>query len=612
MFRTHNNDKTLPVINSLPAFSRRVSRLSLLLAGFCCVLGMACRTGKAVTSRQPSSRNTHVVRDSSLLQQRADSLFFSAQRSKLLGDYRTAITQFSDYLRLKRNNPTAYYELARLFIEVRNPQYALGFARRAAAMDTTNKWFQITLADAFGVNAQFDSAAAVYSHLSARYPASEEYLYNKGMFLAKADKPDEALVVFDTLESRAGLVEELAFQKQRLYLKLNRVEDAAAEVQKLINQNPEDVRYYLILGDIYNSNDRMEEATAIYNEVLERDSVNPRALIALSGYAKKEGRYDAYWNYLIRAFSNPDYNIDEKVAYVYPYLQMQKLDTSKLMEGLQLARLVIEAHPEEAKAYALQADMYSQAGMLDSALMDYNKAVTLDSTRFTVWYQLMWIYSKKEEPDNLLKVSEVVAERFPKEFMGHYFRGVANFLLQNYPASIEALNIAVQTGSNNDKNTRADVFSLLGDAYHATGQHLMSDSSYDRALALKPNDAMVLNNFSYYLSLRGEQLSKAESMSKRSLELEPESTNFMDTYAWILFRMARYEQAREWMEKAMQYEEARENPNMLEHYGDILFNLHQVDKALEYWQLAKQKGANSVALARKIAEKRYILATERE
>jgi tetratricopeptide (TPR) repeat protein len=612
MFKTRNNNRTLPGRNGLPALNRLVSRLSLLVAGFCCVVGTACNSSRPVVSRT-SSRQVYSVKDSTLLEQRADSLFYSAERSKMLGDYRTAITQFSDYLRLKRNNPTAYYELSRLFIEVRNPGYALGFARKAVSLDSSNKWFQITLADAFGVNAQFDSAAVVYHRLATRYPENDEYLYNKGMFLSKADKSEEALEVFDSLERKVGLVEELAFQKQRLYLKLNRMDDAAAEVHKLINQNPDDVRYYLILGDIYNSNDRTEEAAAIYNEVLQRDSANPRALIALSGYAKKEGNYPLYWSYLTRAFANPDYNIDEKVAYVYPYLTMQGVDSSKLREGLQLSQLVIEAHPEEAKAYALQADMFSQAGMLDSALIDYNKAVALDSTRFTVWYQLMWIYSRKEESNKLLKVSSIVAERFPKEFMGHYFKGVANFLLQNYPASIDALNISLQTaGGNGDKNTRADVYSLLGDAYHATGQHQQSDSSYDRALALKPDDALVLNNFSYYLSLRGEQLTKAESMSKRSLELEPESTNFMDTYAWILFRMARYEQARQWMEKALQSEEARQNPNMLEHYGDILFNLHEVDKALEYWQLAKQKGANSVGLARKIAEKRYILATERE
>lgn len=592
---------------NLPNLRRLARGLSFLLIGCSFLLGNACRPAKNVQTGPVKT----VIKDPALLEQRADSLFFTAQRSKLLGDYRTAITQFSDYLRLKKNNPTVYYELARLFIEVRNPGYALGFARRAVGMDTSNKWFQITLADAFGVNGQFDSASAVYGKLFVRYPENDEYLYNKGMFLSKADKPAAALAVFDELEQKTGVIEELVFQKQRLYLKLDRVEDAAKEIRKLISINPGDVRYYLILGDIYGSNDRNKEAIAFYNTALEHDSTNPRALIALSGYAKKEGNNTLYWAYLTRAFANPDYSIDEKIAFVYPYLQMQEVDSTKLREGLMLSQLVIEAHPDEAKAYALQADMYSQANMLDSALLDYNKSVTLDSTRFTVWYQLMWIYSRLEQNDNLLKVSNIVAERFPKEFMGHYFKGVANFLLQNYPAAIESLSTALQSGSN-DKGTRADVYSLLGDAYHATGQHQLSDSSYDRALALEPDDALVLNNYSYYLSLRGERLDKAETMSRHSLELEPESTNFMDTYAWVLFRMGRYEQAKQWMEKALVTDEARQNPNMLEHYGDILFNLHEVDKALEYWQLAKNNGANSVGLARKIAEKRYILATERE
>lgn len=585
-----------------------VMRISMPLLLFSVLFSPGCRTRKpAATTAVPA----YIIRDPALLEQRADSLFFSAERSKILGDYRTAITQFSDYLRLKKNNPTAYYELSRLFIEVRNPGYALGFARRAANMDTSNKWFQITLADAFGVNSMNDSAAMVYDRLARKYPDSDEYLYNKGMFLAKAEKNAAALEVFDQLEQKTGVVEELAFQKQRLLLKLDRVDDAAAEIQKLINDNPGETRFYLVLGDIYSANDRKDEAIAIYHTALSIDSTSPRALIALAGYAKKDGDHKAYWAYLTRAFANPEYSIDEKVAYVYPYLQMQGVDSSKLKEGLALAQLVIQAHPEEAKAYALQADMYSQAGQLDSALVDYNKAVTLDSTRFSVWYQLMWIYSRREDANNLLRVSTVVANKFPKEFMGHYFKGVADFLLQNYPGAVDALNNALQS-ANVEKSMRSDVYSLLGDAYHATGQHTLSDSSYDRALAIAPNDATVLNNYSYYLSLRGEQLTKAESMSHHSLELEPNSTNYMDTYAWVLFRLGRYDQAKQWMEKALQAKDAMQNPNMLEHYGDILFNLHEVDKALQYWQLAKEKGATSVGLARKIAEKRYILATERE
>ena len=583
-------------------------RVLRTLIGLGCVLILwsACSSQKYPAARNArATKSAYTKKDPTLLQQRSDSLFFAAQRSKMLGDYKTAITQFSDYLRLNRQNPTVYYELARLFMEVNNPAYALGFARRAANMDTTNRWFQLALADALGINNQFDSAAAVYARLSRQYPESEDYMFNKAMLLSKAGKIDESLAVLNQLEEKTGVVEELIYQKQRLLLKQSKVDEAAAEIRKLIAQSPQEIRYYQLLAEVYDANDRVEEASTIYKNILTRDSTNARSLIALANYAKQRGDSTRYWQYLTKAFTNPDYSIDEKVAFVYPYLQMMQLDSTKLHEGLQLTHLVIQAHPAEAKAYALQADMYSQADMLDSALDNYNKAISLDSTRFSVWYQLMWIYSRKEAPAELLKASKVVTARFPEEFMGFYFQGVAAYLLQQYPDAIGSLNHALTMGAA-DKRFIGDVYSLLGDSYHAVGQHQQSDSSYERALTLRPDDAVVLNNYSYYLSMRGEQLEKAEQMSRHSLDLQPESATYMDTYAWILFRMGKYEQARQWIEKALQDPDAQKDPNVLEHYGDILFNLKDVAKALEYWQRAKEKGASSVGLARKIAEKRYI------
>lgn len=576
---------------------------------FISVIGMAWLLLSACSSTRNSAVTTAVpVKEPvPLLEQRADSLFFAAQRSKMLGDYRTAITQYSDYLRLKKNNAVVYYELARLFMEVHNPEYALGFARRAVGLDSSNHWYMITLADAYAVNDQFDSAAAVFTVLNRRYPDTDEYLYNKGVLLARTGKTEAALATFQRLEEKTGPVEEVIYQQQRLLLKLSKVDEATAAIGKLIAQNPEELRYRYLLAETYDANDRKADAIKVYDTILKMDTNNARALIALANHARKNNDQDRYRAYLTRAFSNPDYSIDEKVAYVYPYLQMSQMDTGKVTEGLALTALITAAHPTEAKAFAVRGDMFSQADMLDSALVAYHHALRLDSSRFSVWYQLMWIYSRQDDPNKLLAITNTVTQKFPEEFMGYYFKGVASFLLQQYPASIATLNRAVSIGG--DKKFMADIYSLLGDAYHATGQHPLSDSSYEHALVLRPKDAMVLNNYSYYLSLRGEHLDKAATMSRQSLELEPESPTYMDTYAWILFRLDKFEEARTWIEKALQYPEAQQDPNVLEHYGDILFNLKEVTKALEYWKKAKDKGASSSALARKIAEKRYIHAT---
>lgn len=544
-----------------------------------------------------------------VMSQRADSLFFAAQRSKMLGDYKTAITQYSDYIRLNRNNPTVYYELSRLFLEVRNPQYALGFARRAAAMDTSNKWFQMALADAFSVNEMFDSAAVVYGRLSKQNPLDDELLFNKGISLSKAENYAEALEVFDSLEARVGVAEEIVFQKQRVYSRLGMINAAAAEVRRLIAQEPGELRYWGLLAEIYESVERTQEARAIYDTILSIDPQHPRALIAIANFEKKNGNEPQYRAYLIKAFSNPGYTIDEKVSFVYPYLQMAERDTSKRAEGILLTKMIVDAHPNEAKAFALRADMFSQAEMTDSAIVNYHKALALDSTRFSVWYQLMWMYSSADQSDSLLRVSEHVIGQFPKEFMGYYFNGLANYFKQRHDAAARSLNTALAIGG--EKRFVGDVYALLGDTYHASGLHARSDSCYDMVLSLRPKDHIVMNNYSYYLSMRGDKLEKAEQLSRRSLELKPESPTYMDTYAWILFRLGRYKEARAWIEKALQNPEARQDPDVLEHYGDILFNLNEKEKAVQYWQLAKAKGANSHGLARKIAERRYIRNMDR-
>ncbi len=555
------------------------------------------------------STNKHTagtpIKNPELLKQRSDSLFFAAQRSKMKGDYRTALTQYSDYLKLDKSNAVVYYEIARLLMDNRSGPYALNYARKAAALDSSNRWILQLLADTYAVSEKFDSAANVYQTLSNRYPTNDDYLYNQGILLSKANQSAAALEVFNRLEKKTGVVEEITYQKQRLLLKLNRAEEAANEIKKLIATNPAEIRYYYLLAEVYDANDQLKDAKVVYNDILSKDPENPRALIALANYSKKDGDTTSYWNYLTKAFASKNYGIDEKVAFVYPYLQMMETDSTKLDEGLKLARLIIQTHPNEAKAYALQGDMFSQADMLDSAQLSYQKALHLDSTRFSVWYQQMWIYSRKDDPQALKALSDTVTGLFPKEFMGFYFNGLANYLLQQYPAAINALNKGLELG-NAEKRFAADAFSLLGDSYHAIGQHAMSDSSYEHALQLRPKDASVLNNYSYYLSLRGENLEKAAEMSRRSLEIEPDSPTFMDTYAWILFRQEKYQEAKDWMDKAFQHPESLQNANMLEHYGDILYNLKDVNKAVEYWQMAKEKGASSMDLTRKIAEKRYI------
>ena len=133
-------------------------------------------------------------------------------------------------------------------------------------------------------------------------------------------------------------------------------------------------------------------------------------------------------------------------------------------------------------------------------------------------------------------------------------------------------------------------------------QHLHSDSLYELALEIEPENVQVLNNYSYYLSLRNHNIEKAEKMSKKSNQLSPNNPSFQDTYAWILYQQKKYSEAKIWIEKA--YENGGDaSPVITEHYGDICFQLLEKEQAVIFWKKAKSLGKGSPYLDKKIVDK---------
>jgi len=143
---------------------------------------------------------------------------------------------------------------------------------------------------------------------------------------------------------------------------------------------------------------------------------------------------------------------------------------------------------------------------------------------------------------------------------------------------------------------------MLGDAYNATKAYEKSDRAYDDALAIDPNNSAVLNNYSYYLSLRKTNLEKAEKMSSLLIKNNPDNPTFLDTHAWVLYSRQKYKEARKVMERAVATGNA--TATHFEHYGDILFQLGDITGAVEQWEKARGLNANSEILNKKIANRK--------
>ena len=91
-------------------------------------------------------------------------------------------------------------------------------------------------------------------------------------------------------------------------------------------------------------------------------------------------------------------------------------------------------------------------------------------------------------------------------------------------------------------------------------------------------------------------------MSRKTVDENPKSSTYLDTYAWVLYKKGDYEEAKKWMKIALE-NDGQDEGVIVEHYGDILFKLNEKDEAIKYWQQAKILGGGSDFLDKKIETK---------
>ena len=551
------------------------------------------RGGVAQPGRRPATSS-----DSIAVQQ----LYFEAMRKKTIEDPKGASELFSRVLQIDAGNDAAMYQLATLKKLQNNQPEAQQLLESAVALKPNNQWYWVALADSYERTNDIKKLERVFDELLRINPDKPDFYFDKANALFIEKRYDEALAVYTKLEQITGLNDDLAAGRQKIYLRQGKLDLAATEIERLLVNNPDQVRYYLMLGEIYNTSNQTDKALEALQRAEAISPDNGMLHLALADVYRAKKEYEASFKQLQLAFAAPNLDVDQKVRIVMGYLPKFPEPNAKA-SALTLSRIAAEVHPNDAKAQAVYADMLAQNNMFKEAKDVYKKSVQINSNIYIVHEQLVRLDLGDNAWDEAIKDGENALSLFPNQAWMNYLVAVA-YLQKKTP--IKALSylknaVALQT---DDKDLSVQSYTALGDCYHELKDNNQSDAAYDRALTFNPDNAYTLNNYAYYLSIRNEQLEKAAQMSKHSIDLQPNTASFEDTYAWILFKQKKYADARQWMEKAMQH--SKNNATQAEHLGDIMFYLGNSDAAVQNWKKAKEYGSKSALLDRKINEKKYI------
>jgi tetratricopeptide (TPR) repeat protein len=573
---------------------------SIIIVASCLII-FGCSSSKK-TETASKSKSGNKVELSEQDKMKYDFMFFNANKERMIGNYQLSAGLFLQCIELDPTEPTAYYELANIFDLTNQNKEAIGYAQKAVSLNGDNYWFRFLYAHLLQKSNNIEEAIKQYQILSQKNPHNIDLLYNLAGTHLYSGKYEEALKTYNKLETEVGISEEISLQKQKIYIKLNNIEKAAEELEKLSNQFPDETKYQGYLADMYLVNNMPDKAFEIYKKILEKDPNDPYSHLALYEYYKNKGEKEKASKEIKQVFENKDFSIDTKMQILLTYYAESESKTEIKQDAYDLSKLLIQSHPDDAKAYTIYGDFLYRDKKMDGAKENYLKAIELDSSRFALWSQVMFIESEMQDFDGMLIHSKMALELFPNQPLFYFFYGVSNIQKKNYQEAIDYLELGKDFVVSNPP-LLAQFYANLGDSYYRVKDHKNSDKYYEKALEIEPKNIYVLNNYSYYLSLRGENLDRAEALSLKANEIEPNQPNYEDTYAWILYKQGKYVAAKEWLEKAIE-NGGNGNAVILEHLGDVNAKLGNIEKALELWNKAKVAGETSELIDKKIADKK--------
>lgn len=540
----------------------------------------------------PTTNTNHITTD----------LYFAGLKDKMIENYANANANFSKIINLDPKHDAAYFELATINYRQNKLLEAETAIKKAVSLKPQNIWYLKLQAEIYKRNGNMDALVNVFNQIIGLTPANEDNYFDKANALFLGGKNEEALKAYQEIEQKFGVSKELTAARQRVNMQASAAPDHST-IDKLLAENPNDVKNYLYLSGVLLAKNKQEEALALLQKAKGVEPTNFEIDLAMADIYQLQKKNELAIVSLRLAFDHPDMPVDHQIKIVSAMLP-RFTNQTVVKDATELVKLAVKNHPNNPKLLVLYGDVLYQQGNFNGAKEQYLAVLKISEQHYVAWEKVLGIQNLMEQYAEAIKTGEDALSIYPNQAILYYYRAFALHRNgQNAEAGIE-IKSALQLDGD-DNSLKAMIFALQAEVLIDQQKLKEADIAFDKSIELAPDNYLTLSNYAYYLALRNQNLSKAEVLAAKAAAALPKNTSIADTYALVLFKLGKYDLALTWIQKALPNNEAS-NPVYLEHYGDILFLKGDVTNAVLQWQKAKQAGNVSEKLNKKINEKKYI------
>ena len=545
---------------------------------------------------------------------RYDAMFLEAICQREKGNNDAAFDLLRHCVDIDSTRSEAYYYLAQYYGAMKQRETAIMYFKKAADLEPDNDTYQETLANAYINQRNYPEATQVLQRLYDRNADREDVL---GMLIQLYEQQgdyDNAIRSLTQLETIEGKSERLSFAKSNLYTQKGDKKAAIAEMKTLSDQYPNDNNYRCLYANTLYINGQKKKAVDIYGKILSEEPDNRNAQLALLAYYSDQKDTLKVNEYIERVLTNKNATTEDRIDIMRQVITQNEQNGGDSTKVLQLFRRM-ESLPQTDADVAIMCAAYMNMKKMpnDSISRVLERVLEIVPDHAAARLQLVSYAWQAEDRDRVIALCRDARQYNPDEMAFYYYQGIAYFQKGQLDDALDAFQngISVIT-QESDPEIVSDFYAVMGDIYHQKGMEREAFAAYDSCLVWKDDNIGCLNNYAYYLSVKGERLKDAEQMSKRTIVKEPNNATYLDTYAWILFRLHRYDEAKTYIDRTLENDPDSASV-LLEHAGDIYYYAGEKEKALEFWQKAldrfdaeSQSEEEKKILIRKIKLKKYI------
>jgi tetratricopeptide (TPR) repeat protein len=531
-----------------------------------------------------------------------ESTLIEASKQTMLGNTTEAMNLYMQCLSLNPESTTSMYEMARLFLNNKDFDASISLMAKAVSLNPQNEWYNLFLLQLYKQKKQFEKAEVICENLIKINPSKDMNYYELAGVYLEERKFGKAESLYKEIESKWGYSATLFEEKVKLSLMQNKADKAIKLLKSLIEKTPDEQRYYLVLVDIFKQTHKTDKAIEIaksyINQFLDADDMH---LELFDLYYSKPDTTAAL-SELRTIISSPSIPFEDKTKL------LTKISTGAVIKSIskyedEFTLALVKQNPENPDVLLSRAKYCMKVDKLEEAKTDFYLLYKKDKSNADAIENLLNIEIKLNNWNAVYELCTQSILFFPANANLYFYAGVSACQIEKYNESINYLMSGAAYVTSSEM--KGQFYQYLGESYYKIKDFTKCYYFFDKSISANPTDVVALNNYSYYLSLVKDSLKKALEMTKLCNKLKPNDATFLDTYAWVLFKLERYSEAKTKIEEAMT-NGGSSITEIVEHYGDILFKNSMVNEAIENWIKAKGLGGKSETLDKKITLKQYI------